>query len=207
MHATTWTTLSTIFKLKRIGEEWTFCVLAYEHWECWQMLVEIMMKSVELNLDQVHAINLQSHFSRKQSFVWKNFILYYPFSFSCRITIFPLVPPVTPRFRASFARSFVTPFVGIRQRACTLILHKGYDCDALTRCLLPLFKLTIVVALKAIETIPCLSPIFTRWIFTSQMYAHSREGIFLLRKIYMYDCDVCVCLVWYVSIYIHVVEN
>ena len=38
---------------------------------------------IELNLDQVHAysINIQSHFSREQSFVWKNFILYFSFGF------------------------------------------------------------------------------------------------------------------------------
>ena len=55
MHATTWTSLPTIFKLKKIDEKWTFCALAYEHWECLQMLVDIIMKSIELNLDQVHA--------------------------------------------------------------------------------------------------------------------------------------------------------
>ena len=165
------------------------------------------MSWILINLARVLDKLSKLFFSEIKLRMKKFYSIFFIQFFRCRITIFPLVPPVTPRFRASFARSFVTPFVGIRQRACTLILHKGYDCDALTRCLLPLFKLTIVVALKAIETIPCLSPIFTRWIFTSQMYAHSREGIFLLRKIYMYDCDVCVCLVWYVSIYIHVVEN
>ena len=50
----------------------SFSALAYEHWECLQMLAEIIMK-IELNLDQVHAMNFQSHFSRKQSFVFSIF--------------------------------------------------------------------------------------------------------------------------------------
>ena len=46
---------------------------------------------IRLNLDQVHAysINYQSYLSRKQRFVRKNFILYFLFSFSRRITTFP----------------------------------------------------------------------------------------------------------------------
>ena len=66
-------------------------------WKRLQMLVEIITKSVELYLDHVRAysINVQSHFPRKRSFVWKNFILHFSFSFSCRIAAFSLVPPVT----------------------------------------------------------------------------------------------------------------
>ena len=40
----------------------------------------------------MYSINVQSHFSRKRSFVRKNFIPYLSFSFSRRITAFP---PVT----------------------------------------------------------------------------------------------------------------
>ena len=46
---------------------------------------------------KVHAYraNIQSRFCRKQSFKWKNFILYFRLLFLCRIIPFPLVPPVT----------------------------------------------------------------------------------------------------------------
>lgn len=74
-----------------------FCALVYEHWERLQMLVKIIMKSVELNLDQSYAysVNFESNFSQKRSLVRKNCILYFVFSFSRRIVTFPLVPPIT----------------------------------------------------------------------------------------------------------------
>ena len=62
---------------------------------------------IELNLDQVHAypINFQSYFSRKQSFVRKNFIPYFLFG----ITTFPLVSPVTwhPIYIYTYSRNNV----------------------------------------------------------------------------------------------------
>ena len=42
-----------------------------------------------------YPAKLQSRFSRKQSLRWKIFILYFWLIFSCRITPFSLVPPVT----------------------------------------------------------------------------------------------------------------
>ena len=55
------------------------------------------VRSVITRRDKVHAYRakIQSRFSREQSLKRKIFILYFRFLFSCRITPFPLVPPIT----------------------------------------------------------------------------------------------------------------
>ena len=55
------------------------------------------MRSVITRRDRVHPYppKIQSRFSWKQSFRWKIFILYFRLIFSCRVTPFSLVPPVT----------------------------------------------------------------------------------------------------------------